>query len=619
MSSPPAASRINDFVIKVATVNGTGSASANTLLMKSIFRSGIPVMGKNYFPSNIQGLPTWYEIRVTKDGYVARSGRTDIMVAMNAETYARDVKEVSPGGYLIYDSTWPRPALLKRDDITVIGVPLAKLCNENFNGVRTRILMKNICYAGVLAALLDLDLAKIRELLAETYAKKPQLVDSNMKAIQLGYDCAKQAHPCPLPLRVEPFSPQTGSKTTGHILIDGNTAAALGCLYAGATVGAWYPITPSTSLMDAFKAFCDRHRVDPDTGRKNFAFIQAEDELAAVGMVIGAMWNGARAFTATSGPGISLMSEFLGLAYYAEVPAVLFDIQRVGPSTGMPTRTQQGDILSCAYASHGDTKHVCLYPANPEECFYMAAQAFDLAERLQTPVMVVSDLDIGMNDWMCRDLKWDDSYRPDRGKLLSLEEIEKLEKFHRYVDKDGDGITYRTLPGVHPKGAYFTRGSGHTQYGVYTEDSADYQLVLDRLVKKWSTAKKMVPRAVIDASSTSDIGIVSLGSCDGAIREAIDVLDSHGVVVNYMRVRGFPFGDDVERFLASHRVLFVVEQNRDAQFRSLLTLETGVEKAKLRSLLHYDGLPISSSFIIEGVLAEVKPRPEQRAMEAAGG
>jgi 2-oxoglutarate ferredoxin oxidoreductase subunit alpha len=618
MSSTPAESRVNDFVIKVATVNGTGSASANTLLMKSIFRSGIPVMGKNYFPSNIQGLPTWYEIRVTKDGYVARSGRVDIMVAMNAETYAKDVKEVAPGGYLIYDSTWPRPALLKRDDITVIGVPLAKLCNENFNGVRTRILMKNICYAGVLAALLDLDLAKIRELLAETYAKKPQLVDSNMKAIQLGYDCAKQAHPCPLPLRVEPFPAQIGSKTSGHIMIDGNTAAALGCLYAGATVGAWYPITPSTSLMDAFKAFCDRHRVDPDTGRKNFAFIQAEDELAAIGMVIGAMWNGARAFTATSGPGISLMGEFLGLAYYAEVPAVLFDIQRVGPSTGMPTRTQQGDILSCAYASHGDTKHVCLYPANPEECFYMGAQAFDLAERLQTPVMVVSDLDIGMNDWMCRDLEWDDSYRPDRGKMLSREEIEKLEKFHRYVDKDGDGITYRTLPGVHPKGAYFTRGSGHTQYGVYTEDSADYQLVLDRLVKKWATAKKMVPRAVIDASSTSDVGIVSLGSCDGAIREAIDVLKAQGVVVNYLRVRGFPFGDDVERFLASHRLLFVVEQNRDAQFRSLLTLETAVEKAKLRSLLHYDGLPISSSFIIEGVLAEVQPRPKQKPMEAAG-
>jgi 2-oxoglutarate/2-oxoacid ferredoxin oxidoreductase subunit alpha len=594
--------RVNDFTVKIATVNGTGSASANTLLMKSIFRSGIPVMGKNYFPSNIQGLPTWYEIRITRAGYVARSGQVDIMVAMNAETYARDVKEVAAGGYLVYDSTWPRPALLKREDITVLGVPLARLCNENFNGVRTRILMKNICYAGVLAALLDLDLARIRELLAETYAKKPQLVESNMKAIQLGYDYAREAFSCPLPLHVAKMD-----ATAGNIMIDGNTAAALGCVFAGATVAAWYPITPSTSLMDAFKMFSDRMRVDKASGRRNFAFIQAEDELAAIGMVIGAMWNGARAFTATSGPGISLMNEFLGLAYYAEVPAVIFDIQRVGPSTGMPTRTQQGDIMLSAYASHGDTRHVCLYPANPEECFYMAVQAFDLAERLQTPVLVLSDLDIGMNDWMCRDLKWDDGYRPDRGKVLSKEEVLKLEKFYRFIDKDGDGITARTMPGVHPKAAYFTRGSGHTQYGAYTEDSADYQLVLDRLMKKWATAKRLVPRAVIDATANSKVGLVSLGSCDGAIHEAIDVLKSHGVAIDYMRVRSFPFSEDVERFLAAHELLFVVEQNRDAQFRQLLTLETAVDKAKLRSLLHYSGLPISSSFIVEGVLAELQP------------
>ena len=608
------ATRINDFAIKIATVNGTGSASANSLLMKSIFRSGIPVMGKNYFPSNIQGLPTWYEIRVTRDGYVARSGRVEIMVAMNAETYARDVKEVAAGGYLIYDSTWPRPALLKREDITVLGVPLARLCNENFNGVRTRILMKNICYAGVLAALLDLDLERIRELLAETYAKKPQLVDSNMKAIQLGYDYARQNFACPLPLHVEKLD-----QTAGHIMIDGNTAAALGCVFAGATVAAWYPITPSTSLMDAYKAFCDRMRIDPATGRKNFAFIQAEDELAAIGMVIGAMWNGARAFTATSGPGISLMNEFLGLAYYSEVPAVIFDIQRVGPSTGMPTRTQQCDIMECAYASHGDTRHVCLYPANPEECFYMALQAFDLAERLQTPVLVLSDLDIGMNDWMCRDLQWDDGYRPDRGKMLRQEQVEKLEKFYRYIDKDGDGIGYRTLPGMHPKAAYFTRGSGHTQYGTYTEDSTEYQIVLDRLLKKWDTAKKLVPRAVIDATAASAIGIVSLGSCDGAIHEALDVLQTHGVGVDYMRVRSFPFTEDVERFLAAHQLLFVVEQNRDAQFRALLTLETAVDKAKLRSLLHYNGLPISSAFIVEGVLAEIRPRLRAQPQDAAHG
>ncbi len=609
-------SRVNDFVIKIATVNGTGSASANTLLMKSIFRSGIPVMGKNYFPSNIQGLPTWYEIRVTRDGYVARSGSVDIMVAMNAETYGRDTREVASGGYLIYDSTWPRPALLKREDITVIGVPLARLCNENFAGVRTRILMKNICYAGVLAALLDLDVAKIRELLAETYAKKPALVDSNMKAIELGFEYAKTHFECPLPLRVERMD-----RTAGHIMIDGNTAAGLGAVYAGATVAGWYPITPSTSLMDAYKSFADRLRVDPATGRKNFAFIQAEDELAAIGIAIGAAWNGARSFTATSGPGISLMNEFLGLAYYAEIPVVVFDVQRVGPSTGMPTRTQQCDLLECAYASHGDTKHVCLYPRDPEECFYLTREAFDLCERLQTPVMVLSDLDIGMNDWMCRDLKWDDAYRPDRGKVLSAEELQKIEKFYRYLDKDEDGIPYRTLPGVHPKGAYFTRGSGHNQFGAYTEDSADYQLVLDRLTRKFQTARKLVPKAVIDATGEkTDIAIVSLGSCDGAVHEALEVLRRMGIDIDYLRVRAFPFGEDVERFLAAHGRIFVVEQNRDAQLKSLLTLETGVEKSRLRSLLHYSGLPISSSFIVEGILREVLPgRYRLTAVSAAEG
>ncbi|HPF26952.1 MAG TPA: 2-oxoacid:acceptor oxidoreductase subunit alpha [Steroidobacteraceae bacterium] len=592
--------RTNDFAIKIATVNGTGSASANTLLMKSIFRSGIPVMGKNYFPSNIQGLPTWYEIRVSRDGYVARSGSIDLMVAMNAETYARDVREVASGGYLLYDSTWPRSTVFNRGDVTILGVPLAKLCNENFDGLRTRILMKNICYAGVLAALLNLDLGRIRELLAETYAKKPKLVDSNMLAIDLGYKYAKQHFTCPLPIKVEKLA-----QTADHIMIDGNTAAGLGCLYAGATVAAWYPITPSTSLMDAFKGFADKWRVDPATGKKNFAFIQAEDELAAIGMVLGASWNGARAFTATSGPGLSLMGEFIGLAYYAEVPAVIFDVQRVGPSTGMPTRTQQCDILSAAYASHGDTKHVLLLPRDPEECFYFARDAFDLAERLQTPVMVLSDLDIGMNDWMCPDLKWDDAYQPDRGKVLSAEELATLEKFYRYLDSDSDGIPYRTLPGVHPKGAYFTRGSGHTQYGSYTEDSVEYQLVLDRLVRKFKTAKSLVPRPVVDANPRVDIGLVAYGSSDGAVREARDILQSRGVPVNYLRVRAFPFGEEVEQFLEKHRLVFVVDQNRDAQMRSLLTLETRVEKAKLRSLLHYSGLPISSEFIVQGVLAEV--------------
>ena len=599
MPERPAQERLNDFVIKLANVNGTGSASANTLLMKALFRMGIPVMGKNYFPSNIQGLPTWYEIRVTRDGYVARSGRVDIMVAMNAETYARDVKEVSAGGYLVYDSTWPRPALLKRDDITLIGVPLAKLCNENFAGVRARILMKNISYVGVLAALLDIDMEKIKELLNETYASKASLVETNLKAIELGYQYVRENVAGPLPLRVKAMD-----KTAGHIMIDGNTAAGLGCVYAGATVGAWYPITPSTSLMDAFKSFCGKLRVDPETGRRNYMIIQAEDELAAIGIVLGASWNGARAFTPTSGPGISLMNEFIGLAYYAEVPAVIFDVQRVGPSTGMPTRTQQGDIMLCAYASHGDTRHVLLFPANPEECFHMAVQAFDLAERLQTPVFVLSDLDIGMNDWMCPELKWDDAYRPDRGKVVSEQDLEKMARFFRYMDHDEDGIPYRSFPGVHPKGAYFTRGSGHTQYGGYTEDSTEYQIVLDRLRRKFTAAARLVPAAVIERRGGGKVGIVSVGSSDGAVHEALDVLKSRGVAADYMRLRAFPFGTEVEQFLHDHEVIFVVEQNRDAQLRSLLTLETAVDKQKLRSILHYSGLPISSDCVVQGVLAE---------------
>ena len=590
--------RLNDFVIKLANVNGTGSASANTLLMKSIFRMGIPVIGKNYFPSNIQGLPTWYEIRVTRDGYVARSGRVDLMVAMNAETYAKDVKEVSPGGYLIYDSTWPRPALLKRDDITILGVPLARMCNESFQGVRSRILLKNIVYAGVLGALLDVDIEVMRSLLGESYASKKSLLDSNVKALEMGHDYAREHFHCPLPMHVTRMD-----ETSDHILIDGNTAAALGCMYAGATVGAWYPITPSTSLMDAFKGFCQKWRIDPQTGKRNFVIVQCEDELSAIGAVIGAAWNGARSFTPTSGPGISLMNEFIGLAYYAEVPAVIFDIQRVGPSTGMPTRTQQCDLMAAAYASHGDTRHVLLFPNSPEECFYMAVQAFDLAERLQTPVFVMSDLDIGMNDWMCPALQWDDSYRPDRGKVLNAQQLEQIDKFYRYFDHDGDAIPYRTLPGTHPKGAYFTRGSGHTQYGGYTEDSTEYQIVLDRLRRKFDTAKTLVPKAVFDGRNSQTLGLVSLGSCDGAVREALDSLRRRGIQLDYMRVRGFPFGEEVEEFLASHARIFVVEQNRDAQLRSLLILETAVEKVKLHSILHYSGLPMSAGVIIEGVLA----------------
>jgi 2-oxoglutarate ferredoxin oxidoreductase subunit alpha len=588
--------RVNDFVIKIANVNGTGSASANGLLMKAIFRMGIPVVGKNFFPSNIQGLPTWFEIRVSRAGYLARSGRVDIMVAMNAQTYARDLAEVSPGGYLIYDSTWPRDKQLAREDVTIIGIPLAQLVNEQFENVRARILMKNVCYLGALAALLNLDMRVVEQLLKETFADKQKLIAGNLKAIELGYRYAKEHFDCPLPLRLEPMQ-----ATGDHIMVDGNTMAALGCVYAGATVGAWYPITPSTSLMDAFKEFCERYRVDPETGQRRYCIVQAEDELAAIGIVIGAAWNGARAFTPTSGPGISLMNEFIGFAYYAEVPAVLFDVQRVGPSTGMPTRTQQGDVLFAAYASHGDTRHVLLFPADPAECFHMAIAAFDLADRLQTPVFVLSDLDIGMNDWMVPKIRWNERYIPDRGKLYTHEQLEQMQVFHRYTDVDGDGIPYRTYPGVHPRGAFFVRGSGHNRRGSYTEDADEYKDVLDRLRRKHDTAKQLVPAPVIRSRKGVKTAIVSLGSCDAAVREALDVLSHRGTEVNYLRVRGFPFGRAVEEFLEHHDRIFVVEQNRDAQLKSLLLLETSVERRKLISILHYGGMPIDSRCIVEGV------------------
>jgi len=590
-------SRINDFVLKIANVNGTGSASANSLLMKAVFRMGVPVSGKNFFPSNIQGLPTWYEIRVSKDGYLARSGEVDIMVAMNAQTYARDLQEVAPGGVLLYDSTWPRDRLLSRPDIEIIGVPLARMCNERFANARTRILMKNMAYVGVLAALLELDRGVIVELVKETFAKKPGLIESNQQAIDLGYEYARANLPCPLPLRVKSLG-----KTSGHIMIDGNTAAALGCVYAGATVGAWYPITPSTSLMDAFKSFCERYRKDSDTGERRYCVVQAEDELAAIGIVLGATWNGARAFTPTSGPGLSLMSEFLGYAYYAELPAVLFDVQRVGPSTGMPTRTQQADLLAAAYASHGDTKHVLLFPADPRECFELAVTAFDLADRLQTPVIVMSDLDIGMNDWMCRDLEWDAEYRPDRGKVLSTEQLDAAKTFHRYVDVDGDGIPQRTLPGVHPRGAYFVRGSGHNQYGGYTEDAVEYQQVVDRLVKKWQTAAKLVPEPKIRRSRKgAAVGIVSLGSCDAAIEEALERLAAKGIQADYCRIRAFPFGKKVRQFLEQHERVFVVEQNRDAQLKTLLLAETQYPATRMQSVLHYGGLPMDHRCVMDAL------------------
>ncbi len=594
------ADRINDFVIRLANVNGTGSASANSLLMKTIFRMGIPVMGKNFFPSNIQGLPTWYEIRVTRDRHLARSGEIDIMIAMNAETYQQDLASLSPGGVFLYDSTWPRHSVVNRQDVTILGVPLAKMCNEHFSNARARILMKNMAYVGALASLLELDREVIEDAVHRTFATKQALLQANMDAIELGANYASEHFDCPLPTRVERMN-----ATDGKIMIDGNTASALGCLFAGATVGAWYPITPSTSLMDAFKAFCERYRVDRESGTRNYCIVQAEDELSAIGIVLGATWNGARAFTPTSGPGLSLMSEFIGYAYFAELPAVLFDVQRVGPSTGMPTRTQQADILSAAYASHGDTRHVLLFPANPNECFELSVAAFDLADRLQTPVMVMLDLDIGMNDWMCDDLQWDDSYRPDRGKVLSAEELESAESFHRYLDVDGDGIPYRTYPGVGRKGAYFVRGSGHNKYGGYTEDADEYQEVVDRLVRKWETAATLVPEPVIQRRKSAEWGIVSVGSCDYAVAEAVEVLAREGIRLSYMRVKAFPFSEAVTGFLHQHKRIFVVEQNRDAQLKSLLTLETDYPKERMESILHYSGLPIDRRCVVEAIEASV--------------
>ena len=599
MSATP--SRVNDFVLKIATVNGTGSASANGLLMKALFRMGIPVTGKNLFPSNIQGLPTWYEIRANREGYMSASDQLDVMVAMNVQTYQKDLEEVSPGGFLIYDSTWPRESTLHRDDITVLGVPLSRMCNEEFTAARIRILMKNVAYVGALAALLDIDLDIIKQLLEETFASKPKVVDSNLKAIMLGYDYAQNNFTCPLPVHAE-----TMGDNSGNIMITGNEATGLGCLYAGATVGAWYPITPSTGVMDSFAKYCNKFRIDPETGEHNYCIIQAEDELAAAGMVLGANWVGARAFTPTSGPGISLMSEFIGFAYYAEIPSVFIDVQRVGPSTGMPTRTQQSDVLLCANASHGDTKHPVLIPSNPHECFEMAVTAFDLAERLQTPVFLLSDLDIGMNDWMVPELKWNDDYRPDRGKVLGPAELEKMDRFVRYLDVDGDGIAYRTLPGEDPKGAYFVRGSGHNRYGAYTEDGEQYQDVLDRLLVKWKTAKTLVPDAVLSkADRSTKLGVLAYGSSDGAVIEARDRLAEQGIHVDYLRIRAIPFSAEVEDFLRSHDTIFVVEQNRDAQMKSLLMMEANDIADRLVSILHYNGLPIPSKCVVEGVTDHV--------------
>ena len=587
---------VNDFAFKIGTVNGTGSASANGLLMRSIFRMGIPVSGKNLFPSNIQGLPTWYEVRVNADGHLARAAELDMVVALNPSTYAKDVAEVREGGYLLYDSSWPLQKELNSEGITILGVPFGRLCVEAFTGDRERTLLRNIAYTGSLAALLGIDMAVIDTLLNETFGKKQKLLDANHTAIRIGYDAAVELLDCPLPFRLERMD-----ATSDSILIDGNTAAALGALYAGATVGAWYPITPSTSLMEAFTAFCQKYRVDPETGERKFAILQAEDELAAAGITIGAGWAGARAFTNTSGPGISLMQEFLGLAYYADIPAVFFNIQRCGPSTGMPTRTQQPDLLAMAYASHGDTKHPILFPAYPGEAFTMATQAFDLADRLQTPIFVASDLDIGMNDWMVKRLEWDDSSTPDRGKVLTREDLDQLARFSRYRDVDGDGVAARTLPGVGGKGAYFVRGSGHDQHADYTEDSAAYCELVDRLRRKFSYAATLVPEPLLLKHDGADIGLVTIGGCDLAVREAQELLKEQGILTDVMRIRAFPFQSEVKEFIESHETVYVIEQNRDAQLRSLLMIELGIPRDAMTPILDYGGMPLTARVVVEAV------------------
>ena len=601
-------SNINDFAFKIGTVNGTGSASANGLLMQAIFRMGIPVTGKNIFPSNIQGLPTWYEIRVSKDGYTARPSEVDLVVALNPATYAKDVATVRPGGFLVYDSSWPLEPDLVREGITILGIPFGRLCVENFQGDRDRTLLRNIVYAGALAALLNIDMEVVGGMLAEKYGKKPKLLDSNHKAIRLGYDYAKANFQCPLPFHLEKMD-----ATGDSILIDGNTACALGAVYAGATVGAWYPITPATALMEQFKAFCEKFRVDKETGVHHYAILQAEDELAAAGIIIGAGWAGARAFTNTSGPGISLMQEFIGLAYYTDVPAVFFDIQRCGPATGMPTRTQQADLMSLAYASHGDTKHLILFPCNPGEACEMSVQSFDLAERFQTPVFVATDLDIGMNDWMVKRFTWDDSYRPDRGKVLDAAALEKIQKFSRYLDVDGDGIAARTLPGVGGKGAYFVRGSGHDKHAAYTEDSDAYQELVDRLKRKFAYAATVMPTPAFTLQAGAEIGLVTIGGCDAAVREAADKLRAQGITVDVMRIRAFPFGAEVKAFFDRHEKNFVIEQNRDAQLRSLLAIELGIPRDAMISVLDYGGMPLTAKVVVDAVTTQVSTQAKVSA------
>lgn len=608
---------VNDFVVRFANVNGSGSASANNLFARAIFRLGVPVSPKNIFPSNIQGLPTWYEVRVNEHGFLARRGGVDMAVAVNGQTLFQDYQEVLPGGYFLYDSTRELSEEFNRDDITVIGVPLTTLCNDEFKNPKLRQLLRNIIYVGALAFLLDLDFSILTESIERQFQKKPKLAEPNIKALELGYAYAKEHYPeaCRLSVR-------KSDRLGDDILMDGNSAFALGAIYAGATVTGWYPITPSTSIVEAFERYSKKFRTEEDTGKRKVAILQAEDELAAIGIVVGASWNGARAFTATSGPGISLMTEFLGLAYFAEIPAVVVNVQRTGPSTGMPTRTQQADLLACAYASHGDTKNVLLFPCDPKECFDLGADAFDLADRLQTPVIVMLDLDLGMNDHVSAPLSWDDSRKYDRGKVLTAEDLDNLkEKWGRYLDVDGDGICYRTYPGTHPsKGAYVTRGTSHNEYAGYTEESPVYQAGMERLLVKWQTAHKLVPAPRTKIRDIDfGIGVIFFGTTTHAAYEAISRLSRRGLKINSLRLRAFPFQDEVIDFINDHQIIFVIEQNRDGQLRTMLMTENGISPRKLQSILNFDGLPITADFITDKIQALLENESPASLQAAKGG
>ena len=631
--------RTNDFVVRFANVNGTGSASANALFTKAIFRMGVPVTPKNIFPSNIQGLPTWYEVRVSEKGYLGRREDVDLMIAVNPQSMKKDYADVRKGGYFVYDNTKPLPPGYDRTDVLHLGIPMTALCNAEFTDARQRQLFKNIVYIGALATLFDIEFPVLEQLVGEQFKGKEKLIAPNIKALGLGVSYVKENFECPFDLRIERRD-LLGDK----ILYSGNSACALGAIYAGATVAAWYPITPSTSVVDAFAKYCAKYRSNSETGKNNYAIVQAEDELAAIGMVMGASWNGARAFTATSGPGVSLMQEFLGLGYFAEVPAVLIDVQRTGPSTGMPTRTQQSDVLLAAYASHGDTKHPLLFPATPKECFEMTADAFDLTERLQTPVIVMTDLDLGMNDHITDTLVWDDRRKYDRGKVLTSEHLETIYaamtngngekplpgaveldaltndnaapeqpleqfrgKFGRYLDIDEDGVPYRTIPGVHAtKGAFVTRGSSRDEYAVYTEDNEVYRRNMDRLLRKWETAKELVPQPEIrSAVGGAPSAVIYFGTSTFAAEEALELLTEEEIYLDAMRVRAFPFSKSFRSFVDAHERVFVIEQNRDAQLRSLMMIELGIDAAKLVSVLNYDGMPITADNIYRQIRSKL--------------